>query len=73
MFDFNTIKQISAFAQTNSIKMHLDGARLFVQSVHTNKSPAEYGELFDTVYTSLWKCFNAASGAVLTGPKSFTT
>ena len=73
MFDFNNIKQISAFAKNNSIKMHLDGARLFVQSVHTNKSPAEYGEQFDTVYTSLWKCFNAASGAVLAGPKSFTT
>ncbi len=73
MFDFNKLKQISAFAKSNSIKMHLDGARLFVQSVHTNKSPAEYGELFDTVYTSLWKCFNASSGAVLAGPKSFTT
>jgi len=73
MFDFNNIKQISAYAKNNSIKMHLDGARLFVQSVHTNKSPAEYGEQFDTVYTSLWKCFNAASGAVLAGPKSFTT
>jgi threonine aldolase len=25
--------------------------------------------LFDTVYVSLWKCFNAASGAVLAGQK----
>ena len=71
MFDFNNMKAISAYAKTNGIKMHLDGARIFVQSVHTNISPAQYGEQFDTVYTSLWKCFNAASGAVLAGSKQF--
>ncbi len=35
--------------------------------------PARYGDLFDTVYTSLYKCFNAAPGAVLAGSKTFTT
>jgi threonine aldolase len=52
--------------------MHLDGARVFVQPVHTNISVIQYSAPFDTVYTSLWKCFNAASGAILAGPKSFT-
>lgn len=52
--------------------MHLDGARLFVQPVHNQVSVKEYSAHFDSVYTSLWKCFNAASGAVLAGSKSFT-
>ena len=34
------------------------------------RKPTDYASLFDTVYVSLWKCFNAASGAVLAGPKS---
>lgn len=59
-------------ARANGIKTHLDGARIFVQSAHTNTSPAVYGKQFDTVYTSLWKCFNAPSGAILAGSKSFT-
>jgi threonine aldolase len=72
MFDDGNIKAISAYAKNNGIKMHLDGARIFVQCVHTKTTPAQYGEMFDTAYTSLWKCFNAASGAVLAGSKKFT-
>src|SRR4029077_1914167 len=30
----------------------------------------EYAALFDTVYISMYKYFNAASGAVLAGPKT---
>lgn len=73
MFMYDNQKSITNFAKNNEIKTHLDGARLFVQSVHTNLEPARYGELFDTVYTSLYKCFNSASGAVLAGSKTFTT
>ena len=72
MFDNGHIKAISDYAKNNGIKLHLDGARIFVQCVHTKTSPAQYGEMFDTAYTSLWKCFNAASGAVLAGSKTFT-
>lgn len=52
--------------------MHLDGARLFVQSVHTDILPSTYGSLFDAVYTSMYKCFNAPSGAILAGTREFT-
>jgi threonine aldolase len=72
IFAFEDMKTITDFARNHQIKTHLDGARLFVQAVHTNKDPAAFGAMFDTVYTSLWKCFNAASGAILAGPKSFT-
>ncbi len=73
MFMFDKLKSITDYAKNNEIKTHLDGARIFIQSVHTDLEPARYGDLFDTVYTSLYKCFNAASGAVLAGSKTFTT
>ena len=69
MFDYEQMKQISALAKTHEIKMHLDGARLFLASGYTGISPATYAALFDTVYISLYKYFNAASGAILAGSK----
>jgi threonine aldolase len=67
-FDFAEMKRIAAFARKHEIKMHLDGARLFIASAYTNVTPAEYAALFDTVYISLYKYFNAGSGAILAGP-----
>ena len=72
VFSYDTVRQLAEYAKSKEIKLHLDGARLFVQPVHTNISVIQYGAPFDTIYTSLWKCFNAASGAVLAGSKSFT-
>jgi len=72
MFDFEEMKKISAFAREQGIRMHLDGARLFIASVHSGIPPSEYAAEFDTVYTSLYKAFNAASGAILAGTKEFT-
>ena len=72
IFTYGKIKPVCDYAKNNGIKMHLDGARLFVQSVHTDMAPATYGALFDTVYTSMYKCFNAPSGAILAGTKQFT-
>src|SRR5439155_18675534 len=37
---------------------------------YTGIPPSEYSSLFDTVYVSLYKYFNAASGAILAGPRS---
>jgi len=71
LFGFDQMKEISAFARKNNIKMHLDGARLFNACVHTDKSPTDFVKLFDTVYISLYKNFNAASGAILAGKKAF--
>ncbi len=71
VFDYSEMKMISEFAKKNSIKMHLDGARMFNTCVHINKTPKEIASLFDTVYISLYKDFNAASGAILAGTKEF--
>lgn len=72
MFPFEEMQKISSYAKENNIRMHFDGARMFNMPYHSGKSLTDYTSLFDTVYVSLYKCFNAASGAVLAGPKSFT-
>ena len=72
MFGYDEMRRISAFAREQGIRLHLDGARLFVESAHTGISPARYAELYDTVYVSLYKCFNSVSGAVLAGTRAFT-
>jgi threonine aldolase len=69
MFDRGEAKRITAFARERGIGTHLDGARLFIASAYTGISPAEYAAPFDTVYVSLWKCFNSGIGAILAGPK----
>jgi threonine aldolase len=70
VFDEGEMKRISAAARERGIRLHLDGARLFVAAAYSGRSPAEYAALFDTVYVSLWKCFNSASGAILAGPRA---
>ena len=69
VFDFTEMQRIAAFAREREIRLHLDGARLFLASAYTGIAPESYAALFDTVYVSLYKYFNAAGGAVLAGPR----
>ena len=69
VFDFAEMQRIAAFARERRIGLHLDGARLFLAQPYTGIAPHIYAALFDTVYVSLYKYFNAARGAVLAGPR----
>ena len=69
VFDFAEMQRIAAFARERRIGLHLDGARLFLAFPYTGIAPQTYAALFDTVYVSLYKYFNAAGGAVLAGPR----
>lgn len=69
-FDFEEMRKISGWAKAHGVGLHLDGARLFLESAYTGRSVREYAALFDTVYVSLYKYFNAGSGAILAGPKA---
>jgi threonine aldolase len=69
-FDFDEMKRISAWARERGIGLHLDGARLFLASAYSGIPVRQYASLFDTVCVSLYKYFNAASGAILAGPRS---
>ena len=68
-FDAGEVKKIVALARREGIRLHLDGARLFLQAAYTGEHVTDYVRPFDTVYVSLYKYFNAASGAILAGPK----
>lgn len=70
VFDFSEMKKIAVFAKENNIKTHLDGARIYLASAYSGIGVKEYTSLFDTVYVSLYKYLNAASGAILAGEKS---
>ena len=69
-FDFGEMKKIAAWARERGVGLHLDGARLFLECGYTGRTAAEYAALFDTVYVSMYKYFNAAAGAILAGPKA---
>lgn len=68
VFDFAEMKKVSELARAKHIGMHLDGARMYLASGYTGIAPAQYAALFDTVYVSLYKYFNAPFGAMLAGP-----
>lgn len=65
LFDWNEALRICAWARETDVRTHLDGARLFIASAYTGITPAEYARPFDSVYVSLWKCFNCLNGAML--------
>src|SRR5690606_19841138 len=71
MADFDELTRVSSLARERGIRLHLDGARMFNLPLHSGRSLHEYSALFDTVYVSLWKHFNAGSGAILAGDASF--
>lgn len=64
------IKKISEYCRGKNIKLHLDGARLFMASAWSGISIKEYSSYFDTVYISLYKYLGASGGAILCGDKS---
>jgi threonine aldolase len=68
-FDPDEMRAISAYARDRDIGLHLDGARLLLEAAYSGIDPAETASMFDTVYISVWKYLNAASGAILAGPR----
>lgn len=69
VFDRGALDGIIALARREGIRLHLDGARIFLQAAAEGRDVAEYAAPFDTVYVSLYKYFNAPSGAILAGPR----
>ena len=63
------IQKIRTYCQSKNIKMHLDGARLYIASAWSGVSIKDYASNFDTVYISLYKYLGASGGAILCGPK----
>jgi threonine aldolase len=70
LFDPGEMSRVIALAHREGIRLHLDGARLFLQAAYTGENIVETARPFETVYVSLYKYFNAASGAILAGPRN---
>ncbi|WP_275316050.1 threonine aldolase family protein [Tenacibaculum bernardetii] len=68
-WDFEELKKIQKVAKKNELAFHLDGARLFNALVAKNETPAQYGELFDTISICLSKGLGAPVGSILIGSK----
>ncbi|MDP9075804.1 MAG: aminotransferase class I/II-fold pyridoxal phosphate-dependent enzyme [Bacteroidota bacterium] len=64
------IKKISKYCRENGLKLHLDGARLYLAAAASGVPIAEYAANFDTVYISLYKYLGADGGAILCGEKA---
>jgi len=69
-FDAAEMQKVVALAGREGIRLHLDGARLLLQAAYTGENIVDTARMFDTVYVSLYKYFNAASGAILAGPRT---
>ncbi|HEY8657945.1 MAG TPA: GntG family PLP-dependent aldolase, partial [Hanamia sp.] len=61
-YDINEIQKIKEVCLQNSLKLHLDGARLFNALVEKNEKPKDYGEIFDSISICLSKGLGAPVG-----------
>lgn len=68
-YDFNEIKKIRAVCTENKLAFHLDGARLWNALVAKKETPAQYGEVFDSISVCLSKSLGCPVGSLLLGEK----
>lgn len=64
---FDYLKDVSSFAKKHSLRLHLDGARLFNSAVKQGVAPLEIAQYFDSVSICLSKGLGAPVGSVLCG------
>jgi threonine aldolase len=62
------VEAISAWARTNGLSLHLDGARLMNAVVASGIPAAEWGRHFDTISICFSKGLGAPVGSALAGP-----
>ncbi len=66
---WDDLLEMTTWARNRSIKLHLDGARLWETKPFYVKEYAEIAGLFDTVYVSFYKILGGIAGAALAGPQ----
>ncbi|RDB29659.1 putative low-specificity L-threonine aldolase [Hypsizygus marmoreus] len=71
IFPQDEIIAISDFAHLHSIKMHLDGARIWHVAIETERSIKELCDPFDSISLCFSKGLGAPVGSCLVGPKEF--
>lgn len=71
IFPLENIKAISALAKERSLKMHLDGARIWNAHVATEIPLSEYAKYFDSISVCFSKGLGAPVGSAVIGDKAF--
>lgn len=71
LLDWAEVLKIEAWCRAHSIRLHLDGARLFNAAVATGKPLAELAAPFDTVSVCFSKGLGAPVGSALVGSREF--
>ena len=66
-YDFAELQRIKEVCAKNSLRFHLDGARIWNALVAKGETPAQYGELFDSISICLSKGMGAPIGSLLLG------
>jgi threonine aldolase len=64
------VSKIKKVCESNNLKFHLDGARIWNALVATKNNPKEYGKVFDTISVCLSKGLGAPIGSVLISDKA---
>jgi threonine aldolase len=67
IFPLEEIQRISQVCKENSLKLHLDGARLFNALIASGEDPKEFGQIFDSISICLSKGLGAPVGSLLIG------
>jgi threonine aldolase len=70
IFPLQTINDIAVLCREHSLKLHMDGARLWNACVATGISEADYAQAFDTVSVCFSKGLGAPVGSALVGSRS---
>ena len=71
IYPIENISQISRFAKSKGLLLHLDGARLWNASVASGIKPREYARWADSVSVCLSKGLGAPIGSLVAGTKTF--
>ncbi len=69
IWPIGAVKEVSEFAASKGLKMHMDGARLWNASVASGVSEYEYAKHFDTLSVCFSKGLGAPVGSALVGSK----
>jgi threonine aldolase len=70
-YSLSAMKDLAEVCKKNSLRYHLDGARIFNALAETGDSPKSVGVLFDSISVCLSKGLGAPVGSVLLGDKEF--
>lgn len=70
-YTLDEVAALSKVSRENGLAFHLDGARIFNALVETGESPADHGNLFDSVSVCLSKGLGAPVGSLLIGDRDF--